>query len=244
MLPRLHGDKVVGEHLVLMVVDGDILCIVVRYRQESVVAAWIPETILNDDDTALRVLALLVVSVPLESLNLVKIELGSQRLVDKLDTGNDVVIGRVAVLALNLLEYGQSQGGTWVDRLPLRSWHPLTRVVKAILRARRTVQVDEDLKTELARPVDSLVEVASSALDVRSPGVVVCPVPDWNADQVEARVGNLLHVTVLNPVVPVLDESSVGVSVVGVLTESVLVDNAHRVWEHLEDAWRDLQKGC
>jgi len=103
------------------------------------------------------------------------------------------------------------------------------------------VKVDEDLETELARPVDSLVEVTSSTLNVRSSGVVVRPVADWDANQVEARVANLLHITVLNPVVPVRIKGSAGIGVVGVLTKSVFIDNAHRVWEHLEDAWRDLR---
>jgi len=115
VLPRQHSDKLVGEDLVLVVVDSDIHVVVVRYRQEAIVAAWVLETVLDDDNAGLRVLALLVVAVVLESPDIVIVELRDQRLVDKLDTGNDIVVGRVAILALNLVEDGESQSGTRVD---------------------------------------------------------------------------------------------------------------------------------
>ena len=73
------------------------------------------------------------------------------------------------------------------------------------------MKVDQDLDTEVTSPADGGVEVRSSTGDIRRVGVVVCPVADWNADQVEARVADFLHVAVLEPVVPVLNESRVGI---------------------------------
>ena len=97
------------------------------------------EAILESDHTAARDLTLLVVRGPFEGLDVVEVELGGQGLVDDLDGSDDVVVGGVAVLLLDLLEHSKSLCRTWVHCLPLRRVHALARVVKSVLRARDTV---------------------------------------------------------------------------------------------------------
>ena len=92
VLPWLHCDKFVGEALVFVVVDCDVHGIVVGRSQPAVVGTGILKPILDNSNTAVRVSSLLVESVALVGLDVVKVELAGQRLVDKLDSCDHVVV--------------------------------------------------------------------------------------------------------------------------------------------------------
>lgn len=153
VLPGLHSDELVGEALVLVMVDGHVLSVVVRGSQESIVAAGVLETVLHHHGPILRYGTLVAVAVTHELLVLVQVELREERLVQQLDAGNDVVVGRVGVLVLNCLEHSQCALHC-VALLPSGCGEPLAGVVEPILRSWGTVQVDQDLEPSLSSPVD------------------------------------------------------------------------------------------
>jgi hypothetical protein len=100
------------------------------------------------------------------------------------------------------------------------------------------VQVDDDFDADLACPLDTLLEVVGCTFGIGGAGVVKGPVSYGDSNKVEAACLDLLEVLELHPVVPVWLQDLV-VSGLGseLLCESVLVDDATRNVELLEDRW-------
>ncbi|KAI6804562.1 glycoside hydrolase family 5 protein [Hortaea werneckii] len=132
MLPGLHGNELVGEALVLVVIHGDPLGVVVGWRQPAVVGRWVTESIVDD----LR--ALVAITITLELGSHIEIDsvagVSGEGFVKKLDTSDDIIVARVTVLVLDLLKRVQSLLDIAV-LLPDQVVGPLTRVVETVLRS-------------------------------------------------------------------------------------------------------------
>jgi len=239
MLTRVQGHEVVVEDLVLMVVNCDVLSAVVLRCEEAVVGAWWLESILEDNDTVLGEGSLIAVAIAVELFDGAKVQARVERrgLIEQLDTNDDIIVGGCAVFGLHIFENveGSLNG---VALSPCQDT-TLAGVVKAVLRAGRTVQVDHDLETGLSRPADGLVEVWSRAGDERSAAVVVGPVADGNADDVETGVGNLLEIGQSSPGLPVVLEDLLRGLVTKLLAKGVFVDDAPANIVRFEDGRRD-----
>lgn len=105
MLPRNHCDELIGEDLVLVVIDGNPLAVRILRCKESIVVAWVLEAVLDDYDSGRRGSALLTVAIAFELLYGVEVEFPDRGLVEELNAGNHIIVRTVAVLGLNLLEH-------------------------------------------------------------------------------------------------------------------------------------------
>jgi hypothetical protein len=101
VLPRHHGDELVGEDRVLVVVDDDRLRVVVRGRQEAVVGVGGREAVVEHEGARLRDYALVAVGVAVELARDVGVEGRVERFVQVLDRGDDVVVVGCGVLLLD-----------------------------------------------------------------------------------------------------------------------------------------------
>ena len=101
------------------------------------------------------------------------------------------------------------------------------------------MKIEDHFDADLSCPLNGLVEVRCSALCVRRVGIVERPVSNGDPDNVEATARNLLEVRKLYPAIPMGLQNFI-VSLVSSkrLCQSVLVDNAARAIELLED------RGC
>ena len=236
VLPRHHGDEIVGEARVLVVVDDDLLRVVVRGGEEAVVSVGGREAVVEHEGAGLGDHALVAVGVAVELARDIGVEGRVERFVQVFDRGDDIIIIRRGVLLLDRAQDGEG-AGDGVALLPAGSGL-LARVVEAVLRAGGSVQVDDDLDADLACPLDTLLEVLGCTLGIGRTGVVKGPVSYGDSDEVEAASLDLLEVRQLHPVVPVRLQNLI---VCGLgskrLCKSVLVDDSTRAVELLEDRW-------
>lgn len=107
VLPRLHGDKIVAEARVLVVVDYDPLRVVIGGGEEVVVGVDVLEAVVEHEDAGLRDYALVPVSIAVELAGDVGVESGIERFVERFDRGDDVVVLGIGVLFLDLAQDGK-----------------------------------------------------------------------------------------------------------------------------------------
>lgn len=103
MLPRRHRHVAVAEDLILMMVNCDVLRVIVRWGQESIVGRWVAECVLQDD-RGIGGLARVQVALAVEVVNVADIEGGGKWLIEELDTNDDVLIGGLRVLRADGLQ--------------------------------------------------------------------------------------------------------------------------------------------
>jgi hypothetical protein len=119
VLPRHHGDELVGEDRVLVVVDDDPLRVVVRGRQEAVVSVGRSEAVVEHEGAGLRDYALVAVGVAVELARDVGVEGRVERLVQIFDSSDHVVVVGCGVLFLDRAE-NREGAGDGVALLPAR----------------------------------------------------------------------------------------------------------------------------
>lgn len=101
----------------------------------------------------------------------------------------------------------------------------LATVVETVLALWRTVQVNDDFDSGLARPSDGLIQVGCCALGEGPPRFHVGPVADRDADNVKAGVADLLKVLERNEGVPVGFERIVAGLLAELFAEGPFVDD-------------------
>lgn len=228
-------DKIRGENLVFVVVERDVLRVVVGWSEPAVVFVGVLEAVLDNDNTRLADRALLSKAISLELLDGVQVQVGSERLVQQLNTHDDIVILGIAVLLLDRVQ--DIQGAlNGVASGPIDLVASSSRVVEAVLRARCAVEVNHNLQSQRAGPIDGGIDERRGTLCVWGVGVVVCPEANGNAHGIETGVLDLLEVLPSCPGFPVLLQHLL-VCFVGsqLLGQGELVHDAHRVGELLED---------
>lgn len=202
VLPWLHGHEVVAEAGVLVVINDDPLGVVVGRSQEAVEGVCVLEAVVEHEDTGLRDVALVAVRIAVVLAGSFWVESRIQRLVERLNRGNDVVVVGGGVLFLDLTQNGK-RTVNGVALLPARCSNLLARVVESVLRAGCAVQVDDDFDADFPCPLNTLVKELGCALRIWRVGVVKGPETDRNPDHVETAVLDLLEVLELDPVLPV-----------------------------------------
>jgi len=207
VLPRLHGNLLITEDLVFVMVNGNVLRIVVGWSEEAVISVWRVERIV-EDDSGVADYPYVPVSVTPKLFQHVHIQLPAHRLVQQLDTDDHVLVLLLSILVRNCAQHiqGTLDGIILAESQGVRVLS-FSRVVESVLRAGRTVQVNEDFKTSTSCPVDSSIDVLCGALYVWRACVVVGPKANWYPDEVEARRSNLLEVAECCPCVPMLAQN-------------------------------------
>ena len=167
MLVHRLSDQPRVENLVLVVIDNNVLRVIVLRRKKPIEPADAAKAIVHHR-RCIADLPQVVVRVAVELLNHFLVELDQERLVEELDRHDDILMVGGSVFLLNHLQRGVRMGET-VGIAPAGGRVLAAAVVEAVLRLGCAVQVDDDLETGLAGPVDGGVEVWCSALRIWSP---------------------------------------------------------------------------
>lgn len=108
---------------------------------------------------------------------------GVELLVDDFNTVDNVRIARAPVFLCDCLKDGRACVQVTIE-LPLDGTG-MSRVVISVLRARRAVDAYNGFDAGGSKPGHGFLQVGIGAGDVRSSGVVICPVADWDSNTEE-----------------------------------------------------------
>jgi hypothetical protein len=143
MLPRLHGHIPVREDLIFMMIDRDVLRIPVLRRQKSVPLIWLTKRILQYH-SRVACLACVREALAVESVDVRNRQRRPEGLVQQLDTDDHVLIRGPRILAGNHLQHIErllrcrtTDAALQPSNLTFRQ--PFSRIIKAVLTARRTM---------------------------------------------------------------------------------------------------------
>jgi len=132
VLPRLHGDEIIAEARVFVVIYYYPLRIVVRRSQEAVERVRVLEAVVEHEDTRLGELALVAVSIAVVLASDFRVEGWIERLIEGFDRCNSVVIIGVRVSLLDLTKDGECAVNR-VSLLPTRFRDLLARIIESVL---------------------------------------------------------------------------------------------------------------
>ena len=225
MLGRTLPEKIVVKDLILMVVDCDVLGVVVGRSEKPVPLIGSLKSIVEDDGR-IGYVADLTVAVAIKLLRGVETQVVKvqRRLVEELDTNNDVLVLALRILLRDGPEYLECSLHS-VASLPLRAVHSLSRVVVPILTPRCTVKVNYHPQIETPRPIDGCIDVDSRARDVWRAECIVRPVADRDSDDVESRLFDLVEVLPPHKRIPVVPQYTQSGVLPKLLTKCILVHN-------------------
>lgn len=200
MLINRHGHKTAVKDLVFVVIDNHTLCIVVLRSQESIEPDRVPESVV-EHGRCIADSSQVVERITIELFDHVRVELGQEGLVEELDRNDDVLHIRLRVLVLDLLECSVGVAET-IGITPAGSSCAVATMIEAILGFGCPVEINDDLQSGLPRPANSCIKIRSSSLCIWTPGFHVGPVPNGNANDVEAGVLDLPEVVQRYKAVP------------------------------------------
>lgn len=223
MLFDRKGQKVLVEDLVLVMIDNHILCIIVLRCEEAVHPARDFETVVEHDGH-ITDLAKVVVSIAIEVFDHLLVQLEQERLVERLDRDDNILHRWYGILLLDNAKCEVGVAKT-VSIAPARNRGPVAGMIKAVLRLGCAVKIDHYLQASLSRPINCSVQIRGGALSIRSPWIDVAPVPNWNADQIEASFLDLPEVVKRHEAVPMRLEDIGTVLLADFLAQSPLIDD-------------------
>lgn len=167
-----------------------------------------------------------------EAFQLVEIERATERLVEQLDCRDYVSVA--GVTRSEILKRGERLA----DGIALLPIHRAVAaaIVEAILRSRRSVQIEQNFEVSTSSPADSLIQDIQLSLDVRIT-VKRCnsPITDGNTNMVQAVPTDLVEVVLSDPSVPMIRESRICSVFAEGLRVSVLVDDSLAAGPWLKD---------
>jgi len=95
----------------------------------------------------------------------------------------------------------------------------------AVLGLRCPVEIDDDFEACLAGPGDRIIHVRSRSLHVLTAKVGICPISDWDADDIEAGFLDFLEVCKCNPCIPMILQPLQCFDLAKFLSEGPFIDN-------------------
>lgn len=242
MLKRGHLKEALVEHLVFVMVDCNVLCVVVGWCEEVVPRVRCRETIVQDYGRIGHI-ANLTKSIAIKLRRYVSADTFDVKswLVEKLDADDDVLVLSLRVPLRDGFEYLECLLHS-VASLPLRTVQPLSRIIVTILDnvsvfvstltltktnlgAWRTVEVNDDLQTKTSCPINGCIDVDVCTRNEGRVERVVRPISNWNAHHVEPSLLDLIEVFPSHPCIPVLSENTKRCVLAKSLPERILVDD-------------------